>query len=714
MKSRILLISFILLCQYAHTQADFIIPDTICVGRMVNIRNLTTGGSTFYWSFCSGNTSVDPIGSALGGTSGYLGGPAYITLAQDGDNCYSFVTNHNNESVTVMNHGISYSNDPIAIRNISLPGMKMDSSQGIQVKSENGLWFGFLVADFLLIRMDFGNSLANTPSILVLNTIPGMWSLHGLQIWRESNQRWVGITTSSWGNSVFRIDFGNSLANTSPVFTDISQGFSFSQPSPLSIVLENNNYYCFIVNALNSTLCRGDFGSSLTNTPVWKDLGVVCNSDARGIMLIRDCQQTNGFMTRYLPTGKLLYRLEMPQGVTGPVSTVSIGNIGNLDRPQQFSEITRVKDTVYTFISNQTTTSITRLSFISCKNSSIPSSNLYDPPPYSYDSAGVYNVRLIVNEGQPDQQNVCKHIVVVDKPTVHLGPDRTLCSGLSAFLDAGANCDTILWSTGDTTRRIKVIQPGTYWVSVNKFGCWGGDTVNIGLYPLIPTRLKPDTTLCQGQKYLLNPGRNFKSLLWNNGDTASTMLINSGGTYWVHTVDTNNCPGADTVTITMKPPIIVNLVHDTAVCGKDAVILNAEVPGANYLWQDGSTASSYSVTDPGIYWVRVSRDGCAVLDTTLVHDCNTDIYFPNAFTPNGDGLNDYFRPIGPALSTFSLIVFDRWGQQLYSTNDMEKGWDGTYKGGYCPTGVYTYIATFGDVWNPQQVTKTTGTFTLVR
>jgi gliding motility-associated-like protein len=716
MKHPSLLIFFILISLTLQSQvvADFILPDTICVGKTVNIKNLTTGGSRFYWSFCSGNTSVDPIGSVLGGTSGFLGGPAYITLAQDGDSCYSFVTNHVNQSVTVINHGISYSNDALSIKNIPIPGMKMDSSQGIQVKYDNGTWFGFLVCDFLLIRMDFGNSLSNTPSIFVLNTITGMWSLHGLQIWHENNQRWVGITTSSWGNSVWNIDFGNSLANTGPVFTDITRGFSFSQPGPLSIVSENNNYYCFIVNALNSTLCRGDFGSSLMNKPGWKDLGVVCNSDARGIMLIRDCQQTNGFMTRYLPSGKLLYRLQMPQGITGPVSTVSIGNIGNLDLPQQFSEITRVKDTVYTFICSQATTMITRLSFITCKNSSVPSSALYDPPPYSYDSAGIYNVRLIVNEGQPDQQNVCKHIVVVDKPPVHLGPDRILCPGISAFLDAGANCDTVLWSTGDTTRRIKVTQPGTYWVNVSKFGCWGGDTVTVGLYPLIPTKLKPDTTLCQGQKYLLNPGKNYKSLLWNNGDTTSTMLINTGGTYWVHTVDTNNCPGADTVTITMKPAINVNLVHDTAVCTKNAVILNASVPGATYLWQDGSTESFYSVTDPGVYWVRVSRDGCAVVDTSLVHDCNNDIYFPNAFSPNGDGLNDYFRPIGPALSKFTLTVFDRWGQQIFTTNDSERGWDGTYKGVICPAGNYSFIATYELAFSPGVSGKKGGTVILVR
>jgi hypothetical protein len=80
-----------------------------------------------------------------------------------------------------------------------------------------------------------------------------------------------------------------------------------------------------------------------------------------------------------------------------------------------------------------------------------------------------------------------------------------MCRGTNAFLDAGPNCDTILWSTGDTTRRIMITHPGKYWVSVSKFGCRGSDTVNISLYPDNPPVLKPDTAICQGESYLVDP-----------------------------------------------------------------------------------------------------------------------------------------------------------------------------------------------------------------
>jgi len=708
---------FVLACLGLRAQVvtDFTLPDTVCVGKPVNIKNLTTGGSTFYWSFCSGNTSVDPIGSVMNNTSGYLSVPAYITLAQDGQNCYSFITNQGTRSITRFYHGNTYRNDPfpLSIKNLT-SSLINDSIQGIQVKNDNGHWWGFAADNDLLITLDFGNSLSNDPVFsFIPGPLPGIYSLHGLEIVQQANQQWVGITSSSWGNSLFRIDFGNSLSNT-PSFTDITQGFTFSHPGPLSIVQEGTDYYCFAVNSANSTLSRGSFGSSLLNNPVWTDLGLVCISDAMGIMLIRDCQQTNGLMSRYLETGDLLFRLLMPQGITGPASTVSIGNIGNLDRPEQFSEITRVRDTVYAFICNQSSTTVSRLSFITCTNSSIPSSTLYDPPPYNYDSAGIYNIRLTVNEGMIDQQNLCKHIVVVNKPNVNLGPDRKICAGTSAFLDAGPNCDSIFWNTGDTTRRINLKQSGQYYVTVSKFGCRGSDTVNINLYPLTPVKLKPDTTICQGEKYILNPGSNYKSLIWNTGDTTSTLTVNKAGQYWVHTVDTNNCAGADTVTITMKPAINVRLVHDTMVCSKASLILHATVSGATYLWQDGSMDSLLTVTIPGVYWVRVSRDSCAVQDTSLVHDCSTLVFFPGAFSPNGDGLNDFFHPIGPLLTNFTLKIFDRWGQQVFMTNNQETGWDGSFKGSPCPMGVYSYIATYELYDKPGTTGKVHGTVILVR
>lgn len=715
-KIKVLFLFFLLAFQVLQSQvvADFSLPDTVCVGGMISITNLTTGGSTWYWNFCSGNAASAPLSSVMNNTSGYLAGPSYITLAREGQKCYSFVTNQATKSITRFYHGFSFSKDPspFSISNLTY-NMISDSIEGIQIKIDNGHWYGYAVDNTRLIKLDFTNSLSNYPVFSTFFPGPTVNGLHGLAIYHMDNQDWVGFASSYLGNKIYRMDFGNSLGNT-PAFTDISAGAVFSNPGPLSLVSDATGYYCYVVNLATSKVFRGTFGASYTNIPTWLDLGIQCGSDAMGIMLTHDCRHAEGLMSRYETTGDLLFRLLLPQGLSGLASTTAIPNTGSLSLPRQFAEITRFRDTLYTFICNYSANTITRLNFITCTNSSIPSSVQLNPPPYNYNAPGLYNVSLSVNEGLPDEQVVCKDIVVVDKPTVNLGPDRGICTDSSLVLDAGANCDMIQWSTGETTRTITVTQSGKFWVTISKFGCLGSDTVNIRVFPPNQTNLQPDTAICFGVKYILNPGPGYRSLVWNTGDTTGTITVDKSGRYWVHTTDTNNCNGADTVTITVKPEIAVHLVRDTAICSKASITLNASVSGATYLWQDGSRDSILTVTDPGVYWVRVSTDSCSVQDTSLVRDCSTTIYFPQAFTPNGDGLNDYFRPIGPSLSNFSLTVFDRWGQQVFTTNSKETGWDGSFKGSLCPVGTYSYIATYELYYEPGTTGTVHGTVTLVR
>jgi len=699
---------------HAQVVANFSLPDTVCIGNLISITNLTTGGSTYYWNFCSGNAASDPVCSVMSNTSGYLADPSYITLAMDGQKCYSFVTNQATKSITRFYHGLSYSKDPspLSISNITY-NLFTDSIEGIQVKNDNGHWFGFTVDNAKLIRLDFNTSLATYPVLSAY--LPGAMinGLHGLAIYQMPGLDWVGFTSSYLGNKVYRLDFGSSLANT-PSFTDITAGAVFSNPGPLCLVSDASGFYCYVVNLTTSTLFRGSFGASFTNIPSWQDLGLQCGSDAMGIMVTHDCLHSNGLMSKYESTGDLLFKLLLPQGLSGPASTSPVLNTGNLSTPRQFAEITRFRDTLYTFICNHDANTVSRLNFITCTNSSIPSSTQFNPPPFSYNSTGLYNVSLTVNEGLPEEQNVCKNIVIVDKPTINLGPDRGICPDTGIILDAGANCDFIQWSTGAATRTITVTQPGKYWVTISKYGCLGSDTVNIFVFPPNQTKLKPDTTICYGIKYILNPGSGFKSQVWNTGDTSKTIAVDKSGTYWVHTVDTNNCRGADTVTITVKPEIAVHLARDTAICSQASITLNATVPGATYQWQDGSRDSILTVTEPGLYWVMVSKDGCSVKDTSFVRDCSTSVYFPEAFTPNGDGLNDYFRPIGPLLSKFTLTIFNRWGQQVFNTNNQETSWDGTFKGSPCPAGVYTYIATYELLYEPGNTGKVHGNVTLIR
>jgi gliding motility-associated-like protein len=157
------------------------------------------------------------------------------------------------------------------------------------------------------------------------------------------------------------------------------------------------------------------------------------------------------------------------------------------------------------------------------------------------------------------------------------------------------------------------------------------------------------------------------------------------------------CPdGMATKVIQVDAFPIVNIGKDTSICpGVTGSILIADVnnPGALYDWSTGESASSIVVTQPGTYWAT-SKGACAVTDSiNVIRDCYLNI--PNAFTPDGDGLNDYFLPrelLSSGVKTFKMDIYNRWGENIFTTTAIDgRGWDGKYNGVSQPMATYVYI-----------------------
>ena len=89
---------------------NFYAPDTVCIGQTVNIKNLTIGGSTYYWSFCTGDANENPYGINIGNPSGLIEVPTYITLIKDGTDCFSFISCQGVASPKIIRyyHGSSF------------------------------------------------------------------------------------------------------------------------------------------------------------------------------------------------------------------------------------------------------------------------------------------------------------------------------------------------------------------------------------------------------------------------------------------------------------------------------------------------------------------------------------------------------------------------------------------------------------------------------
>jgi gliding motility-associated-like protein len=159
---------------------------------------------------------------------------------------------------------------------------------------------------------------------------------------------------------------------------------------------------------------------------------------------------------------------------------------------------------------------------------------------------------------------------------------------------------------------------------------------------------------------------------------------NAAGSYRTTLVNAAGCDSLATLVLTVNPSPFVSLGTDTSLCPGESMVL---YPGNydHYLWQDFSTLPSYKVSQPGTYSVTVNNNsGCeatANITVQYLSDCG-DIFFPTAITPDGDGKNDLFGALGRNLSAvteYSLYIYNRYGEMVFSTNDPQKKWDGIYK-----------------------------------
>lgn len=143
-----------------------------------------------------------------------------------------------------------------------------------------------------------------------------------------------------------------------------------------------------------------------------------------------------------------------------------------------------------------------------------------------------------------------------------------------------------------------------------------------------------------------------------------------------------------------KDPKELELQAEDCFENKDSVVLQASSGYTNYQWMNGSSvpAPTFTVYHPGVYWVSTSNIcGTATDSIEIFERCDFPIYMPDAFTPNGDGLNDVFGvPPQNHNRLVSLTIYNRWGQVIFRTNQIKEGWDGRYLSQPVSAGIYIY------------------------
>lgn len=296
-------------------------------------------------------------------------------------------------------------------------------------------------------------------------------------------------------------------------------------------------------------------------------------------------------------------------------------------------------------------------------------------------------------------QNAGKYLVTVTLPGCSSQTD-------SVFVAIGGEVlSTVNKTICDGTSYDGYTTPGTYIDTlITILGCDSIRTLNLTVKPR--SFLTISQTICEGKSFLgyTKTGTYNNTFIAANGcDSIRTLILTvlprsfstirqticigqsflgyrATGTYRDTLVAANGCDSVRTLQLTVDTQPIPNLGPNKELCNGDSLIL---FPGnyATYLWQDNSTNNNFTVKQPGLYDVTVTNACGSATDEVSFTFVECVILFPNAFTPNGDGKNDYFKILNAfGLKEFSLTIYNRWGQVVFSSTDYNVGWNGEIKG----------------------------------
>jgi len=336
---------------------------------------------------------------------------------------------------------------------------------------------------------------------------------------------------------------------------------------------------------------------------------------------------------------------------------------------------------------------------------------------------------------------------VLDFITVNAGRDTTICRGDTIALQPITAGLSFQWSPASTLSNAQVKNPlatpvdvvTNYVVIANLGKCQDTDDVTIRTVPYPTSFAGADIGICFGDTILLNGIGNGTSSLWrwdNRFDTSNSNIIvrpTQTTTYTFEVYNNLGCPkpGIDQVVVTVRPEIVVFAGRDTSVVIGQPLLLQATSNAIINNWTNHPGLSNNGVLNPvftitrnmftdtsdfiRLVFTGTTPEGCSATDDLLIRVFSTgpSIFVPNAFTPNGDGLNDRIRAITAGVERLDFFrIYNRYGQIIFETTNPESSWDGTIKGKLQGSGTYIYQVQALDYTG--EVLRQKGTFSLIR
>ncbi len=295
----------------------------------------------------------------------------------------------------------------------------------------------------------------------------------------------------------------------------------------------------------------------------------------------------------------------------------------------------------------------------------------------------------------------------------------------SANASGGNLTYSYLWSTGDATSAIQNLPAGSYSITVTDVtNCTATTSAIVNQPQAVALNIGNDTVICNGNSVLLDAGSGFSSYSWNNSDTSQTISTQLQGFYQVTVTDNNGCSATDGLNINTSSGASVDLGNDITIYSGESAGIFATISGGNsgsFIWSPidylscsnclNTVASPPATT---LYTLTYTDAiGCANQDSINITVLPVgEVFFPTAFSPNGDGNNDIYQAAGSGIKQFRMGIYNRWGEKVFESNNFFDGWDGYYQGTKQPMAVYVYTAKVTLLNNQTREYK--GSITLLR
>ena len=293
--------------------------------------------------------------------------------------------------------------------------------------------------------------------------------------------------------------------------------------------------------------------------------------------------------------------------------------------------------------------------------------------------------------------------VTIINPEVDIS-DSIICGYFPFDITLDSRARDINWSTGSSDRSIRIDRSGLYTVDYYIDSCYFEDTAFYSFVSIPDISIDGDTVICGSSEIMLkavnSSPSNITEYLWSTGETGSSISLSTPGDYSLIVRSDSGCVDMASINIIQVDELPELINGDTLICRESELTVDFSefADFSEILWSDGSREPVRTFTNPGNYNYTISnfcetKNGVFDLSVSPFSAEEMPIYIPNAFTPNEDNTNDVFKAeIANEINilNYRMMVFDRWGNKVFESRDVNSGWDGTFKGEILDPAIFAY------------------------